>query len=209
MRKSIIFLVLGICFVGIGCSSITEIFSAANSQEILENERLKDENLGLRFSLDSLSDSYNSLYHDYTAIKNRKPDTFFVFSPVDSIRYIDSIRYVFKDSVLFIPHDTLIVHLRDSLVYNFQDSTVYNYRDSIMYDFRDSLVIFYDERTFPEDNIVRYLNLFFRTENVGDTAGLHFNFSVFEGSKLSYLRDSLYEVPDSILGWRIDWYLEQ
>ena len=65
---------------------ISEIFSVGNSQEVLENERLKDENLGLRFSLDSLSDSYNSLFQDYSAIKNRKSDTVFVFSPVDSIR---------------------------------------------------------------------------------------------------------------------------
>ena len=86
MKKSIIILGLGICFVGIGCSSITEIFSEDNSQEVLENERLKDENLGLRFSLDSLSDSYNSMFKDYTAIKNKRSDTVFVFSPVDSIR---------------------------------------------------------------------------------------------------------------------------
>ena len=72
MRKSIIILVLGICFVGIGCSRVSEFFSADNSREILENERLKNENLGLRFSLDSLSDSYNSLFQDYSAIKNKK-----------------------------------------------------------------------------------------------------------------------------------------
>ena len=153
------------------------IFSVQhNSQEILENERLKDENLGLRFSLDSLSDSFNSMFKDYNAIKNKKSDTVFVFSPVDSIRWIDSIRYIFRDSVIFIPHDTLIIHLRDSLVYNFKDSTVFSYRDSILYNYRDSVVVSYDDRTFPEDSIVRYLNLFFRTDDVSDTAGLHFNF---------------------------------
>ena len=62
MKKSIIILGLGICFVGIGCSKVSDFFSAANSPEILENERLKDENLGMRFSLDSLSDSYNSMF---------------------------------------------------------------------------------------------------------------------------------------------------
>ena len=92
--------------------SISDFFSEDNSLEILENERLKDENLGLRFSLDSLSESFNSMFKDYNAIKNKKSDTVFVFSPVDSIRCIDSIRYVFRDSVFFIPHDTLIIHLR-------------------------------------------------------------------------------------------------
>ena len=208
MRKSIIFLVLGICFVGIGCSRVSEFLSAGNSMEVLETERLKDENLGLRFSLDSLSDSYSSLYQDYSAIKNRKSDTVFVFSPVDSINWIDSLRYVFRDSVLFIPHDTLIIHFKDSLVYNFRDSTVFSYRDSVLYNYRDSVVVCYDDRTFPEDSIVRYLNLFFRTDDLGDTAGLHFNFEVFDGSKLSYLRDSLYQVPDSITAWRIDWWKE-
>ena len=33
-----------------------------------------------------------------------------------------------------------------------------------------------------------------------------FNFSAFNGKELSYVRDSVYEVPDSITGWRIDWY---
>ena len=134
--------------------------------------------------MDSLSESYELLFKDYTAIKNKKSDTVFVFSPVDSIRWIDSVRYVFRDSVLFIPHDTLIIHLRDSLVYNFKDSTVFSYRDSILYNYRDSVVVCYDDRTFPEDSIVRYLNLFFRTDDVSDTAGLHFNFEVFDGKEI-------------------------
>ena len=37
----IIIMVLGICFIGIGCRSISEIFSEDNSQEVSENERLK------------------------------------------------------------------------------------------------------------------------------------------------------------------------
>ena len=206
MKKGIIILVLGIRFVGIGCSRVSDFFSAANSQEILENERLKDENLGLRFSLDSLSDSFNSMFKDYNAIKNKRSDTVFVFSPVDSIRWIDSVRYIFRDSVIFIPHDTLIIHLKDSLVYNFKDSTVFSYRDSILYNYRDSVVVSYDDRTFPEDSIVSYLNLFFRTDDVSDTAGLRFNFLVFDGKKLSYRRDSLYSVPDSVVGWRMEWW---
>ena len=92
------------------------------------------------------------------------------------------------------------------MVYSFKDSTVFSYRDSILFNYRDSVVVSYDERTFPEDSIFRYLNLFFRTDEVSDTAGLHFNFEVFDGAKLSYLRDSLYQVPDSITGWRIDWW---
>ena len=206
MRKSIIFLVFGICFVGIGCSRVSDFFRVDNSQEVLEDERLKDENLGLRFSLDSLSDSYHLMFQKYNAIKNKRSDTVFIFSPVDSIRWIDSLRYVFRDSVLFIPHDTLIVHLRDSLAYNFKDSTVFNYRDSILYNYRDSVVFSYDERTFPEDSIVRYLNLFFRTDDVRDTARLNFNFEVFDGKEMSYQKDSLYQVPDSVTGWRVEWY---
>ena len=70
------------------------------------------------------------------------------------------------------------------------------------------MVISYDDRTFPEDSIVRYLNLFFRTDDVSDTAGLHFNFLVFDGKEMSYQRDSLYEVPDSVIGWRMEWWRE-
>ena len=197
------------CFFGSGCDGVSDVFQSDCSKEVLENNMLLKENDRLRFSLDSLSDSYHSMFQEYNAIKYKQSDTVFVFSPVDSIRWIDSVRYVFRDSVLFISQDTLIIHLRDSLVYNFKDSTVFNYRDSILYNYRDSVVVSYDARTFPEDSIVRYLNLFFRTDDVGDTAGLHFNFSTYDGKKLSYVKDSLYEVPDSILGWRIDWYLEQ
>ena len=132
------FFLLGGFFLGAGCNGISDIFQSDHS----------------------------TLFLDYTAIKNKTPDTVFVFSPVDSIRWIDSIRYVIKDSV----------------------------------------VISYDERTFPEDTIDRYLNLFFRTDNVNDTAGLHFNFLVFDGNKLTYQRDTLYNVPDSVVGWRMEWW---
>ena len=151
--------------------------------------------------IDSLSVSYNKLYTDYTAIKNKKPDTVFVFNTADSIRWIDSVRLVIKDSINLIPRDTLVVRLKDSLVYNYIDTIIYNYKDSV--------IVSYDERTFPEETIEKYLNLFFKTENVNDTAGLHFNFSVFDGNKLSYVRDSLYEVPDSVVGWRMDWYKKE
>ena len=110
--------------------------------------------------------------------------------------------------MVFVPQDTLVVHLRDSVVYCFKDSTIFSYRDSILYKYRDSVIVSYDERTFPEDSVIRYLNLFFRTDDVSDTAGLHFNFKVFDGAKLSYLRDSLYQVPDAITAWRIDWWKE-
>ena len=195
---NLIIMVLGICFIGIGCRSISEILSVDNSQEVLENNMLLKENAGLKFSLDSLSDSFNTLYRVYTNIKNKKSDTVFVFSPVDSIRYIDSIRYVLHDSIVFVPHDSLIIQFKDSV--NYKDSTLYNYRDSV--------IVWYDERSFPSEMIDRYLNLFFKTENVSDTAGLHFNFSVYEGPKLSYLKDSLYKVPDSTLGWKIEWWKE-
>ena len=151
--------------------------------------------------IDSLSASYKKLNNDYTAIKNKKPDTVFVFNPVDSIRWIDSVRLVVKDSINLIPHDTLIVRLKDSLVYNYIDTIIYNYKDSV--------IVSYDERTFPEETIEKYLNLFFKTENVNDTAGLHFNFSTYDGKELSYVRDSVYEVPDSITGWRMDWYKKE
>ena len=131
-----------------------------------ENELLKNENLRLKVSFDSLSGSYNSMINEYRAIKNKMRDTVFVFNPADSVRWIDSIRYVLRDSV----------------------------------------IVSYDERTFPADSLTRYLNLFFRTDDVGDTAGLHFNFEVYDGSKLSYSRDSLYQVPDSIIGWQIEWW---
>ena len=126
--------------------------------------------------IDSLSVSYNKLYNDYSAIKNKKPDTVFVFNPVDSIKWIDSVRLVVKDSINLIPHDTLIVHLKDSLVYNYIDTIIYNCKDSV--------IVSYDERTFPEETIEKYLNLFFKTENVNDTAGLHFNFSAYDGKRI-------------------------
>ncbi len=144
-------------------------------------------------SADSLSASYKKLFNDYTAIKDKRPDTVYIYNPVDSIRWVDSIRYVRKDSVVLIPHDTTIIHLKDSLVYKF----------------RDSVIICYEERNFPVETLERYLNLFFRTENVKDTAGLHFNFEIYDGQKLSYQRDTLYNVPDSSIGWRIDWWHEK
>ena len=143
--------------------------------------------------VDSLSAPYKKLFNDYTAIKSKRPDTVYIFNPVDSIRWIDSVRYVVKDSVVPVSHDTTIIHLKDSLVYNF----------------RDSVIVCYDERSFPAETLERYLNLFFRTENVKDTTGLHFNFEIYDGKKLSYQRDTLYQVPDSILGWRIDWWHEK
>ena len=68
---------------------------------------------------------------------------------------------------MLVPHDTTIIQCKDSIIYNF----------------RDSVIVHYDERTFPVETIERYLNLFFRTENVEDTARLHFNFEVFDGPK--------------------------
>ena len=150
--------------------------------------------------IDLVSAVDKKLNNGGTAIKNKKTDTVFVFNPVDSIRWIDSVRLVIKDSINLIPQDTLIVCLKDSLVYNYIDTIIYNYRDSVK--------VSYDERTFPEETIERYLNLFFKTENVNDTAGLHFNFSVYNGKELNYVRDSVYEVPDSINGWRVDWWRE-
>ena len=165
---SMVIFLLGIGFSGIGCNGIYEVFFGDNSETEIENDGIKVENESLKVSLDSLSESYELLFRDFTAIKNKRRDTVFVFNPVDSINWIDSVRYVFRDSV----------------------------------------VVSYDDRTFPEDSIIKYLNLFFRTDEVSDTAGLHFNFEVFDGAKLSYLRDSLYQVPDSITGWRIDWWRE-
>ncbi len=100
-------------------------------------------------SLDSLSHFYDSLFPNYTAVKNKTPDTVFVFNPVDSINWIDSIRYVVKDSV----------------------------------------IVSYEERTFPVDSIIRYLNLFFKTDDVSDTAWLHFNFEIFNGKELTYQKE--------------------
>ncbi|MFZ0456083.1 MAG: hypothetical protein WCE54_21660 [Ignavibacteriaceae bacterium] len=187
----IIILFLGICFAGEGCKSIFDVF-----QE--DNNKLKNENTSLKFSLDSLSNSYNLLYDDYSSIKNKKPDTVFVSIPIDSINWIDSTRYILKDSIVLITYDTLKVRFRDSLIYNFIDTTVYNLRDSV--------IITYDDRTFPIETIEKYLNLFFKTDNVSDTTGLHFNFEVFEGTMLSYKKDSLYQVPDSIIGWGVEWW---
>ncbi len=133
-------------------------------------------------------------------LKITKPDTVFVSIPIDSINWIDSTRYILKDSIVLIPHDTLIIHLKDSLVYHYKDTTLNNYRDSV--------IISYDERTFPTETIEKYLNLFFKTDNLSDTTGLHFNFEVFDGPKLSYKKDSLYQVPDSIIGWRLEWWKE-
>ncbi len=163
VRRIIIF-AMGIYYLSAGCSGITNILHKDNQVNII-----KRENADSKPSLDSLSDSYDSLLPNYTAVKNKPPDTVFVFNPVDSINWIDSIRYVVRDSV----------------------------------------IISYEERTFPADSIIRYLNLFFRTDNVKDTAGLHFNFEVFDGNKLTYQRDTLYNVPDSNAGWRIEWWKEE
>ena len=116
-------------------------------------------------SADSLSAAHKKLFNAYTAIKNKRSDTVYVFNPADSIRWIDSVRYIVKDSVVLVPHDTTVIQFKDSIIYNF----------------RDSVLVRYDERTFPVETIERYLNLFFRTENVEDTAGLHFNIEIFDG----------------------------
>jgi hypothetical protein len=185
-----------ICFIGMGCNSINEIFNNEDCSEY------KNENINLKFSLDSLSSCYDSLYNDYNAIirqlPDKNPDTVFVYAPVDSTNWIDSIRYVFRDSIIIVPHDTLIVQLKDSLVYIFKDTTVYNYHDSV--------IVSYDDRNFPTEIINKYLNLFFKSDKLTDATGLHFNVLIFDGLKLDYKYDSLYQVPDSVIGWRIDWY---
>ena len=108
----------------------------------------------------------------------------------------------YRDSIILIPHDTLIIHIKDSLVYNFRDTLLYNLQR-----FNNCL---YDERTFPEESIERYLNLFFQTDNLEDTAGLRFNFSIFDGRRRSYILDTNYRVLDSVTGWKLDWnYNEQ
>ena len=161
MKTLILIFICGIIYLSCGSIGISNILHKDN-----DINKLKNEDAGLKSSLDSLPDFYYPSFHDYTAIKNKTPDTVFVFNPVDSINWIDSIRYIVKDSV----------------------------------------ILSYDERTFPADSIVKYLNLFFRTDNVSDTAGLHFNFEIFDGKELTYQRDTLYEVPDSCIGWRIDWW---
>ena len=63
---------------------------------------------------------------------------------------------------------------------------MYNFRDTLLYNYKDSIIVSYDERTFPEENIEKYLNLFFQTDNIDDTAGLKYNFSIFNGRRISY-----------------------
>jgi hypothetical protein len=176
---------------------LTSLFSCSNNSKEFE---LQNENTVLKYQLDTLQNSYNILNQKYIDIKNKRADTVKILVPTDSINWIDSIRYDVRDSVQLIPHDTLITHIKDSLVYNFRGTLLYNYLDSV--------IVSYDERTFPEENIERYLNLFFQTDNVEDTAGLRFNFSVFNGRKRNYLLDTNYNVPDSLTGWRLEWYLK-
>ena len=152
-------------------SAIILIFSFNCSNESNElNCRMKI--LILKNQLDSLQNNYIYLNQKYIDAKDKIPDTVKILVPTDSINWIDSVRYNIKDSINLIPHDTLITHIKDSLVYNFRDTLLYNYKDSI--------IISYDERTFPEENIEKYLNLFFQTDNIDDTAGLKYNFSDFQ-----------------------------
>ena len=133
--------------------------------------QLQKENIALKNQLDSLQNIYIILNQKYLDAKDKTADTVNILVPTDSINWIDSVRYNIKDSIEFIPHDTLITHIKDSLVYNFRDTLLYNYKDSI--------IVSYDERTFPKENIEKYLNLFFQTDNIEDTAGLKYNFSDF------------------------------
>jgi len=189
------------------------LFSCSNDSNDI---KLQNENIGLKNQLDSLLNSYDNLYENYLDVKSRLPDTVNIIIPTDSINWIDSVRYTIKDSLLLIPHDTTIINFKDSLVViprdtlitHLKDSLVYNFRDTLLYNYKDSIIISYDERTFPEENIEKYLNLFFKTDSVEDTAGLKFNFSVFDGPRKSYLLDKNYCVPDSVVGWRLEWYLE-
>ncbi|MGB8317651.1 MAG: hypothetical protein WCE54_05980, partial [Ignavibacteriaceae bacterium] len=165
---------------------------------------------------DSLQQDYNILNQNYVELKNKPADTIKISVPADSINWIDSTRYVLKDSVVLIPHDTTIINLKDSLVIiphdtlitKIKDSLVYNFRDTLLYNYKDSIIISYDERTFPEENIEKYLNLFFKTDNVNDTAGLKYNFSIFDGQVNRYQLENSYKVPDSLIGWRLEWYGE-
>ena len=201
MNKIPIALSVLILLVGFDCSNTKE-------------EQLQNENNVLKNNLVSLQQDYEVLNQKYVELKNKTADTITISVPSDSINWIDSTRYVLKDSLVFIPHDTTIINYKDSiilvphdtLVIHIKDSLVYNFRDTLLYNYLDSIIVSYDERTFPEENIEKYLNLFFQTDNVGDTAGLRFNFSVFNGRKRNYLLDINYNVPDSLTGWRLEWY---
>ena len=180
------------------------------------NIQLQNENIILKLQLDSLQNSYDILNIRYINLKNKPPDTCFIFTSSDSVNWIDSVMYSFKDSLVLIPHDTTVIDIKDSiivilhdtLITRFKDSLVYIYRDTLLYSYIDSIIICYDEKSFPEESIEKYLNLFFRTDNIEDTAGLKYNFSAFDGPKRSYTLDTNYIVPDSIIGWRLEWYRE-
>ena len=200
--QKIIVLFFGLVLLNFTCSN--------NSNEL----RLQNENIVLHNQLDSLQQEYNILDQKYVELKNIPPDTIEVLVPSDSINWIDSIRYVLKDSLVFITHDSTIINYKDSivlvprdtLIIHIKDSLIYNCRDTLLYNYQDSTIISYDKRTFPEKNIEKYLNLFFKTDNVDDTAGLKFNFSIFDGRRRSYLLDTNYSVPDSLTGWDLEWY---
>ena len=176
---------------------------------------LQNENIVLKSHLDSLQNEYNLLNQIYIEVKDRPPDTIKVLVPLDSINWIDSVKYTFRDSLVLIPHDTAIINYKDSivlvphdtLIVHLKDSIIYNIRDTLLYNYIDSIIISYDERTFPEESIDKYLNLFFKTDNAEDTLGLKYNFSIFDGERKSYILDENYCVPDSITGWRLEWYL--
>jgi hypothetical protein len=198
---------------------LINLLSCSNIKEMVcpEENNLQNKNTDLISRYDSLSNKYNLLNEAYKNIKMKKPDTVFVYNPVDSINWIDSVRYNIKDSLVLIPHDTTVINFRDStiliphdtLIIHAKDTLVYNYKDSTLINYKDSTIIKYDMRAFPEKEFIKYLNLFFKADNAEDTTGLRYNISIFDGRKPSYIMNKNYDVPDSSTGWRIEWYHEE
>ena len=87
---SIMIFLIGIGFSGIGCNQIYNVFFRDNSETEVENDRLGVENTSLKVSLDSLLESYELLFRDFTAIKNKDRIRFLFLTRL--IRLIGLIR---------------------------------------------------------------------------------------------------------------------
>ena len=86
---------------------------------------------------DSLSDEKQKSKSLSDALKfKEKPDTVFVFNPLNSI------VFHFKGSNLFhFKHSTLF-HFKDSILFHFKDSILFHFKDSILFHFKDSTIYY-------------------------------------------------------------------
>ncbi len=173
MRKMIKHIIILILLLFIGCSSAPII---TNDCTQLQNEN----NL--------LNDSLLTLNK---MIKGFKPDTVFIFNPVDSIRWHDSTKWIIKDSIKW--------SVKDSL--NVIDSVIYQFKDSIR--FKDSINIIdkYNPINLDESSIDSLLSW-----GIVDTTELFWNVINYNGNEEIFNKHPNFTIPDSTIGFSFKWY---